>query len=160
MLRRYHPQFPRIITLTPPCATGEGIDIAVTAGARMRNTDLIIPMPGGLPDARSDDLCVYWVMLTSARPAAQSGDIWVNRAGRRFIREDEPSPDLRERAIMEQPGLEMTCIFDEPMRQGLTEHVRNRTATQIEVRNPPAIVSAPTIAGLGERLALPADALV
>ena len=44
-------------------------------------------------------------------------EIYVNRAGKRFLREDHPSVDHRENALLEQDGMEMFVVFDEGIRQ-------------------------------------------
>ncbi len=42
-------------------------------------------------------------------------EVYVNSGGERFLREDEPSVDRREKAVVEQPGQRFWAIFDEPI---------------------------------------------
>jgi fumarate reductase flavoprotein subunit len=44
-------------------------------------------------------------------------EIYVNRSGKRFVREEHPSVDHREHALLAQDGMEMFIIFDEGIRQ-------------------------------------------
>lgn len=156
-LRRHHPQYDHLLTIAPPWATGDGLDLAVDAGGVLANMDLLVVLPGGLEDPRAPGICIYWIFLANSRQPAQSGDIWVNREGMRFIREDETSPDKRERAIMAQPHTEMSLIFDAPMRQGLTPLIAKTMQRMVEQQNPPVLVSAPTLNELAVKLGLPPD---
>ncbi len=157
--RRHHAQYDHLLTIAPPWATGDGLDLAVDAGGVLTNMDLLVVLPGGLEDPRAPGICIYWIFLANSRQPTQSGDIWVNREGMRFIREDETSPDRRERAIMAQPHTEMSLIFDAPMREGLTPIVANAMQRMVEHQNPPVLVSAPSIGELAIKLGLPPAAV-
>ncbi|GIW08108.1 MAG: flavocytochrome c [Dehalococcoidia bacterium] len=160
MLRACIPDFPDgAISICPPHAQGDGIRLAEEAGAALVNMDMFVVVASGIADRRAPELAIYWLMLPAARPPAIAGDIWVNRQGKRFIREDEVSPDAREVALMAQPGCELFAIFDEPMRRGLTEEVAATTRASFEGRTPNIIFSAPTIEDLADRLGLPPPAL-
>lgn len=154
MLNRYNPAPRPIITLTSDAITGDGLRLAEEAGAALTNMDMLVVMPGGVEDPNKPGFCLYWVIVASQRKPAITGDIWVNRVGRRFMREDESSPDLREKIIMAQPSTEMFVIFDEPMRQGLTPEAGAYTRRSLEGEgdHPKVIVSAPSIAELASRL--------
>ncbi|MFN8533167.1 MAG: FAD-dependent oxidoreductase [Dehalococcoidia bacterium] len=160
LLRRLIPDLPDgVITICPPHAQGDGLLMAEEAGAALVNEDMYVIVASGIADRRSPGLAVYWIMLMATRPPAIAGDIWVNRQGERYIREDEPSPDAREAALMAQPGCELFAIFDDPMRRGLTDQVGAATRANFEGRTPNFIYSAPTIEGLADKLGLPPGGL-
>ncbi|MGH9837554.1 MAG: FAD-dependent oxidoreductase [Blastocatellia bacterium] len=64
-----------------------------------------------------DDLGLPWDPATPKiifSPAhRQPREIYVNARGDRFIAEDDPSPDTRERRLLEQPNHQFWCIWDE-----------------------------------------------
>jgi fumarate reductase flavoprotein subunit len=161
MLDKYRPAPRPIITLTDDIQSGECIQMAQEAGAALTHTDMMVVMPGGVEDPNRPGFCLYWVIVASQRKPAIAGDVWVNREGKRFMREDESSPDKREQTIMAQPTTEMWVVFDEPMRVGLTPEVGEYTRRQLEGQgdHPPVIVSAPTIRELAEKLGVDADGL-
>ncbi|GIW07931.1 MAG: flavocytochrome c [Dehalococcoidia bacterium] len=156
LLARFHGADKRVVTACLDHATGDGLVMAEKAGAALVNMDVLILMPGGVEDPRRPGFTLSWSILTRLRAPGRSGDVWVNREGRRFMREDEPSPDARERAIMAQPGTEMVAIFDEPMRQGLAPDIAEATRHWLEggAGFEPVIISAPTIAELATKLGL------
>ena len=116
VLRRLHPSFDRLITQAPAFANGDGLVAAERAGAAIVNSDLVLPNPGGLEDPARPGFRLEGGQLPIGRPPAEAGDIWVNRAGRRFFPEDAPNQADRERAIAQQADAVMFAVFDEPMR--------------------------------------------
>jgi fumarate reductase flavoprotein subunit len=159
MLRRYHPQWEDLALICLPHATGDGLALADRAGGTLTNLDVALLFPGAIRDPRAPHHAIFEIYGPSVRPGAQSGDIWVNRRAERFMREDEPSPERREHAVMAQPNAEMTLVFDEPLRRGLTEPIARRMQQEIEPRVPPVLVSAGSLAELAVKLDLPPEAL-
>jgi succinate dehydrogenase/fumarate reductase flavoprotein subunit len=53
--------------------------------------------------------------LTANRPATMAGDIWVATNGRRWVREDHPSNDHKEKALTTLPDLTFFTVFDQAM---------------------------------------------
>ena len=49
MLEKYSPKFAKLITITPPCATGEGILMAEAAGAQLLNMEFQRTATDGVP---------------------------------------------------------------------------------------------------------------
>lgn len=159
LLRRYHPQFADLALIGLPHATGDGLALAQRVGGTLTNMDVLLLFPGAIRDPRAPQNAIFEIYGPSVRPGAQSGDIWVNRHGERFVREDEASPEKRELAVMAQPNAECFLIFDEPMRRGLTETVARRMEHEIERRAPPVLVSAASLEELAMKLDLPPAAL-
>ena len=155
LLRRFHPGFARLVSQGLAHATGDGIRLAEAAGATVVNQDIVIPMLGAVEDPGRPGFRLRDSMLSFGRPPARSGDIWINAEGRRFVAEDNTSPDLLERAIMEQPGATMSALFDEPMRRGLTPEIENWTIERLgDPPDPRLVTSANTLEALAQRLNL------
>jgi fumarate reductase flavoprotein subunit len=157
LLRRFHPQFDRLVTQGPPHATGDAIELAERIGGTVVNEDVVIPMMGAIEDPDRPGFRAAEGLLSFGRPPALAGDIWVNATGCRFVAEDNPSPDARERAILDQPGGVMFAIFDEPMRVGLTPAIA--TWTQQRLADDRMIRSAATLEELASILDVPAEGL-
>lgn len=160
LLRRFHGRYERLLSSGVPGSTGDGLLLAEAAGAAIINAELVLPVPGGVEDPDLPGSVLPRTILTLGRPPAESGDIWVNLRGERFVREDSASPDERERAIAEQPDAVLVAVFDEPMRRGLTPAVVDWTRERFgEHPDPRVLRSAQTLAELAELLDLPVDAL-
>jgi fumarate reductase flavoprotein subunit len=107
-----------------------------------------------------------WAMvLTSVY--RQPRDIYVNAHGKRFIREDEESPETRELTTMKQPDWCFWVVFDE---KALTSNDHNGhhnpivigwTVQQMkeEAKKNRALMMANSIQELAEKTGLPADNL-
>lgn len=149
LLETLHGRFDKIVSQGLPHATGDGLRLAVAAGGRVVNADIVIPMMGAIEDPERVGFRLPDGMITLGRPPASAGDIWVNRSGRRFVAEDTASPTVRERAILAQPGGVMVAVFDESMRSGLTDDVAEWTRRVLgEPPDPRLVCSAPTVEDL------------
>ena len=157
LLHRFHPQFSRLITQGPPHATGDGIDLVENLRGAVVNEDVVLPTMGAIEDPDHPGFRAPEGLLGFGRPPGEAGDIWINLAGRRFVAEDNPSPDARERAILNQPGGVMFGVFDEPMRRGLTPGVAAWTRRCLADSR--LVRSATTLAELAVALGVSANAL-
>lgn len=114
------PGSPKLVSAARPTSTGDGIRVAQQHGARFRHADKYLASLGGVelePGSGWADYQNAWAMIftTSYRPPRE---IYVNTHGQRFMAEDDPSPDLRERLLLQQPAHKFWCVFDE---RGLTD---------------------------------------
>ena len=95
-----------------PYSMGAGLELGVSVGGVLRG--------------RENYLCNFGSILTdSGFPGKflgrftvvpqrrQPWEVFVNAYGERFIREDEPSFDKREHALLKQPDIRYWIIFDE-----------------------------------------------
>jgi fumarate reductase flavoprotein subunit len=95
-----------------PYSMGAGLELGVSVGGFLRG--------------RENYLCNFGSILTdSGFPGKflgrftvvpqrrQPWEVFVNTYGKRFIREDEPSFDKREHALLKQPDIRYWIIFDE-----------------------------------------------
>jgi fumarate reductase flavoprotein subunit len=111
------PGSPRLVSAAWPTSRGDGIRIARRAGASFRGAEHYLPTLGGVE--REPGRVYDWpefVNLTAAdRPPRE---IHVNVRGERFLAEDDPSPDRRERALLGQAGHRFWIVFDEDALEG------------------------------------------
>lgn len=101
-----------------PTSTGTGILAALDLGATTRGGDLFLPTYGGvlLPDSPSKTVPLddYPQLTPQSR---QPWEIHVNERGERFVAEDAASVDVRENALLDQPGLRFWVVYDNAVRQ-------------------------------------------
>jgi fumarate reductase flavoprotein subunit len=93
-------------------AQGAGLELGVAAGGYLRGREHYLSNFGWL----LDDGPFPSAILGRANTYPENRlpwEIYVNSAAQRFIREDEPSVDLREHALLEQPDLRYWIIFDQ-----------------------------------------------
>jgi fumarate reductase flavoprotein subunit len=104
-----HPAYARI---SYPHSQGDGIAMGFAIGAGLRGADLHRPGTGSILSGAAFDAKVYerWITAPQERPP---WEIWVNNLGRRFVNEDEPMANVRERALARQPGLRYAIVFDQ-----------------------------------------------
>ena len=93
-------------------AQGDGYDLAVAAGGYLRGRENYLSNFGWLLEDGPYPKAILGRLNTypESRPP---WEIYVNMRGQRFVREDEPSIDAREHALLEQPGLRYWVIFDD-----------------------------------------------
>ncbi|MCY4025808.1 MAG: FAD-dependent oxidoreductase [Acidobacteria bacterium] len=106
------PGSPRLVSATRLSSTGDGLQIAREHGAAVRGTEHYLGTIGGIEEepgsGRSDWWAGYANIYPSERPPAE---IHVNGHGVRFVAEDHPSPDLRQRIQLEQPDGKLWVVF-------------------------------------------------
>ena len=100
---------------------------------------------GGYTRGKENYLCSFGVVLEDDNfPSKASGrvvsvpqnrppwEIYVNTHGRRFVREDEPSIDVREHALLVQPEQRFWTIFDEAIFRQAPPVIQDWSVEQIE----------------------------
>ncbi len=109
----------RLVSIGAETATGDGIAMGEAAGATVTGNQFFLPTFAGLEDPdrpgrvyqRAPDT---WDANARLQPQLRPAwEIWVNANGERFIREDDPSVDTRERTLLEQPDMRFWIVFNE-----------------------------------------------
>ena len=141
-------------------AQGDGYDLAVSAGGYLRGRGNYLSNFGWLLEDGPYPKAILGRINTypDSRPP---WEIYVNARGERFVREDEPSIDVREHALLGQPDLRYWIVFDDEIfRQAppmVYEWTREQMAEAFNARE--AFRKADSLPALAERIGAPADAL-
>ena len=101
-----------LVSAAARTSTGDGLHLGMAAGARLQGKGTYLPTFGGLPDPQTPGRA-NWSdrqRLTSERPPRE---IYVDVAGRRWVREDEESIDEKERALVSIPDQTFWTVFDD-----------------------------------------------
>lgn len=113
-----------------PFQLGDGLDLAVSVGGYLRGQELHRAGTGSILTSDRFPAKVYARYITTPQTRAP-WEIWVNDAGRRFIREDEPLVVKREQALLDQPGLRYRIIFDQAILDAAPVGIPNWTKEQL-----------------------------
>ncbi|KAA1420420.1 FAD-dependent oxidoreductase [Mumia zhuanghuii] len=153
-----------LVSATSRTATGDGLHLGRSVGARLQGAGSSLPTFGGLPDPRTPGRA-NWSdrqRLTSERPP---WEIYVDRAGSRWVAEDEDSIDVKERALAEVTDRTFWTVFDDAaltqatgtMRQMVVGHEPDAVRAMMNTR--PGVHCAGTLAGLAELAGIDAPGL-
>ena len=112
MVKRYNPSLADALRITSKYATGDGLRMAEAAGASLVNMGLLPPYFAGVENPPGSRRTLMISLISGIVPNFK-GDVWVSRLGTRFMNEDSPSPDERERALRTIPDAAVFAIFDD-----------------------------------------------
>jgi fumarate reductase flavoprotein subunit len=98
-----------------PHSQGDGVKAALSLGADFKWAENFIPTFAGTSDPDAGD--TKWINTICVPQMRMPWEIYVNLNGERFIAEDNPSVDQRERALMKQPDMAFWSIYDEAARE-------------------------------------------
>jgi succinate dehydrogenase/fumarate reductase flavoprotein subunit len=150
-----------LVSAAATTSTGDGLVIARRHGAHVAGVGSYLPTFGGMPSP-DDPERVQWVdrpllVATERTP----WEIYVGPDGRRFVAEDEPSVDLKERALTKVPTMTFHTIFDDRAVDESANIVVGWTADDMRARAGvrPGVFVANSIRELADAAGLPADAL-
>ncbi|MBL8645478.1 MAG: FAD-binding protein, partial [Rhodospirillaceae bacterium] len=100
---------------------------------------------GGYVHGRENYLCNFgWILQDDTFPSPITGrantypasrppwEIYVNAQAKRFIREDEPSVDVREHTLLRQPDLRYWIVFDQAIFDAAPPIVFNWSKADME----------------------------
>ena len=159
-----------LVSSAYPTATGDGHQIIEKLGGVFEYGEHHIPSLAGLefpPKSGRANFNEAWSMtLTSIY--RQPREIYVNTFGKRFMNEDEPNPDTRERIVIKQPDWKFWLIFDE---RALLERNEDGMENPIiigwdtakikaEAEKEEAIFKANTLLELAQKTGLPKEQLL
>lgn len=108
------PQF-SLTSYCNPFSRGDGINAARELGAAVSGGDSFLTTVAGFRQEPDDPLSGAHLRLNPA--IRKPWEFYVNGEGKRFVREDHPSIDHIERAVLSLPQFTFYVVFDEPMRQ-------------------------------------------
>ncbi|KMK64920.1 FAD-dependent oxidoreductase [Puniceibacterium sp. IMCC21224] len=102
-----------LVTAALDSSTGAGIEMAQSIGARLVGANKYLPTYAGIPQTAGGDR-IDWRQMPALTPQQrQPWELHLSPDGRRFVREDSPSVDEREHALLDLPELRFWCVFDD-----------------------------------------------
>jgi fumarate reductase flavoprotein subunit len=113
-----------------PYSRGAGIAMGIAAGGYVRGQECHQPLFNGVlaGEVVPSPLLLHLTTDPAVRPA---WEIWVNVHGRRFVREDTPSFDEREKSLAAQPEERCWVVFDDAILQASPALSREMTKSEI-----------------------------
>ncbi|NBU25519.1 MAG: FAD-dependent oxidoreductase [Gammaproteobacteria bacterium] len=141
-----------------PYSRGDGLVAARALGARVDGAEKFLNTFAGFREDPADPRSGSFLVLSPG--ARKVWELFVDHRGRRFMREDHPSIDYRERSLLRQPGTAMHIVLDEAILQNATP-ITTQSAAAYRARfgHHPSFVKARTLGGLARLLGVPAAAL-
>jgi fumarate reductase flavoprotein subunit len=102
---------PLTVQIAYPFNQGAGLLLGQSAGGYLRGGELYNPLFGAVLEDESSPspLAGNWSHDVATR---KPWEIYVNSRGERFVAEDDPSIDHREKQLAKQPGLRCWAVFD------------------------------------------------
>lgn len=137
----------KVPTSNMPAVTGDGIFMAEAAGAQLVNMEQIQLLP-------------YCNPQTGATYDIISGEIFLNKEGKRFVREDGRRDEMSKGIIAQTDGIMyMLLSADSAPDPDTTLSLGGKSLSYYLENNISGYVKADTLAELAEKLGMPADAL-
>jgi fumarate reductase flavoprotein subunit len=141
-----------------PYSRGEGLMAARELGALVDGSEKFLCTFAGVLDKPGDPRTGSFLALSPG--GRKVWEIFVNVEGRRFMQEDHPSIDYRERSLLSQKAMTMFAVLDEGILQNATSMTRDDLPTyKAKFGTHPAFVKAKTIAELAKKLGVPSTTL-
>lgn len=113
---------PTYSTGSYPSNLGKGLELATSVGGALRGHDLHRAGTGSILTGDTFPATFYarFNTMPQQRPP---WEIWVNNAGERFIREDEPMAEERASAVVKQSKFRYAIVFDDQIFRSAPEGV-------------------------------------
>jgi fumarate reductase flavoprotein subunit len=144
-----------------PYSQGKGIEMGVAAGGYVRGGEKYLCAAGSILLDHNYPSPIFAGAALDPRQR-KAWEIWVNRRGERFVREDHPSIHHREHALLKQPGMRSWVVFDQAMLDAAPPLVPSLPRAQLETlfNFHPMFTKADTLEALARRMDIPAAGLV
>jgi fumarate reductase flavoprotein subunit len=151
------PQYP-LCSHANPYSRGDGLLAAGALGARVDGSEKFLCTFAGVLEDPQDPRSGSFLLLSPG--ARKVWEMFVDTRGRRFMQEDHPSIDYRERALLAQPDTRMNIVFDHAILQNAATLTLEPAAVyRARFGNHPAFVRAASIPALARQLGVPAGGL-
>ncbi|GAB2834687.1 FAD-dependent oxidoreductase [Actinocorallia aurea] len=101
-----------LTTSAAPTSTGDGLEMARRIGAGLQGLGRYIPTFGGLPPEPGDPRVDWNHRPQLVAPERAPWEVYVDRSGARWVAEDDPSIDHKERALTGIERMTFWMVFD------------------------------------------------
>lgn len=139
-----------------PFSQGTGIKLVRQLGGTVRGGEHFLPTFGRIEDPFNPGrVANLTITVPHVRPP---WEVYLNLEGDRFINEDEPSADRRERILLTQPDLTFWAVYDQAIKDTAPSLFQDISAAQVEalLNTHPTFVRSETLAALAKGTGLPA----
>jgi fumarate reductase flavoprotein subunit len=144
-----------------PFSQGKGIELGVSAGGYVRGGEKYLCNSGSVLLDANYPSPIFAAAATDPRQR-QPWEITVNRRGERFLREDHPSVDEREHALLKQLGMRSWIVFDQEILEKapplFPAMAPDRVAALFNTH--PMFAKADTVDGLAKIIGITVNGLV
>ena len=130
---------------------GDGLLAARKIGAKVDGADTFLCTFAGVLNDPNDPYSTALGMQFSPQ-TREPWEIYVNTDGKRFVREDHPSVDHREHALLAQENQQMFIVFDEGIRQNAPALNPLDPKMHEKFGNHPHYSKADTLGGLAQQM--------
>lgn len=155
--RRLTPKIP-LCSHANPYSRGDGLVAAAALDAAIDGSEKFLCTFAGVLEDPADPCSGAALNLSPG--ARKVWEIFVDRRGRRFMQEDHPSIDYRERSLLRQPGTAMFVVLDEAILQNAAPLTLDPPAVyRAKFGKHPAFIKANSIAKLARKLGIPSTTL-
>ncbi len=121
-----------LVTSSAPTSTGDGIHLGRDVGAAIAGRGMYIPTFGGLPPAPGEVRVDWEHRPHLVAPERAPWEIYIDRAGRRWVAEDHASIDHKERALTTLQDMTFWTVFDARALRESAPMVVGWTADQLD----------------------------
>ena len=133
-----------------PFSQGDGLSLGLGAGGYLRGAETYLGYFGSIP--MNDQIPAPPAANMSIHPDTRAPwEVFVNARGERFVREDHPSLNSRDRAMDLQPGHRFWAIFDQRILDEAPPLIPEWSRNQFlrAFNSHPMFTRAPTLGELG-----------
>ena len=116
---------PLYANLAYPYNLGGGLEMGLAAGGTLRGAELFQTFFGMVLNDFSVPSTPAPVAVRTTPQTRLPWEVYVNTAGQRFVREDHPSVDAREHALLEQQDHRYWIVFDQAIMDAAPSVVMN-----------------------------------
>lgn len=106
-----------LVSAAHPTSTGDGLQLARSVGAAVAGRGTYLPTFGGLPHPTTPSRAQWSVRPLLVATERLPWEVYVDRHGRRFVAEDEPSIDTKERSLVGVDDMAFWTVFDDRARR-------------------------------------------
>lgn len=143
-----------------PSNQGKGLALATSVGGVLRGHDLHRAGTGSI--LTSETFPAKPIARFNTMPQQRPPwEIWVNNAGERFIREDEPLAEERASAVVKQPRFRYAIVFDDQIFRSSPEGVVGWSRDEVleHCNNHPMFHKADSLEELAQKAGIDAAGL-
>jgi len=123
-----------LVSGSHPTSTGDGLLLGQEVGAAFQGEGVYLPTFGGLPHPTTPGKALWEDRPLLTATERMPWEIYVDRFGKRWVREDELSIDAKERALVHVPDLTFWTVFDDAAVDASVPMVVNWTPDDVPTK--------------------------